>query len=227
MTCCTTGRLQRKNALARDSQRSKNLSMLLLFLTSFVLLQLCLSDMTVLKLEADEGAFTGERIMRGDASGGEIVALKNEQDVSHIFATSSLCEVQVSNVRYSDGSTEDECTVFIAGENVGEFRSTTEPSTDTDQWNEFYNSGTLGSTVLEKGRHLIMVTVNATDEFGVELDFIELGIDCGEDASQSDSSSASGSSLSVGGILGVLAACITLLAAIISACVTLCCCCCK
>ena len=188
--------------------------MLLSFLTSFVLLQLCLSDMTVLKLEAEEGVFTGEKIMRGDASGGEVVALKNEHVVAHVFPTSSLCEVQVSNVRYSDGSSEDECTVSIAGKNVGEFRSTTESSTDTDKWNEFYDSGTLGSTILGKGQHLIMVRVNATDEFGVELDFIELGIDCGEDATQSDSSSGNGISLSVGGLLGVLAACITLLAAV-------------
>ena len=202
--------------------------MLWLFLTSFVLLQLCLSDMTILKLEAEEGALTGERTVRSDASGGEVVALKNEQDVSHIFSTSSLCEVQVSNVRYSDGSSEDECAVFIAGENVGEFRSTTEPSTSTDKWNEFYNSGTLGSTVLEKGRHLVMVTVNATDEFGVELDFIELSIDCGDDTTQGDSSSENDSALSIGAILGVifgiLAGFFTLLAAIITACIKCCCC---
>lgn len=165
--------------------------MLLLFLTSLSLLQLCLSDTTVLKLEAEEGAFTGQRTMRSEASGGEAVALKDEQTVSHILSTSSLCEVQVSNVRYSNASRADVCTVFVGGENVGEFRSTTEPSTSTDLWNEFYNSGTLGSTLVEMGRHLVMMTVMATDELGVELDFIELSIDCGESSGEEDASSRS------------------------------------
>ena len=190
--------------------------MLMLFLTSFVLLQLCFSDMTVLKLEAEKGAFTGERNKRSDASEGEVVTLKDEQTVSHIFSTLSLCKVQVSNVRYSDGSSADVCTVSIGGEDVGKFRSTAEPSTSTDLWNNFYNSGTLGSTFVETGRHLIMITVMATDELGVELDFIELIVDCAEGSAEEEASSRSD--------FVPYSSFITLLAAIISACATSCYC---
>lgn len=191
----------------------KDYKMLMLFLTFFVLLQLCPSDanLILLKLEAEEGALTGDTRMRSAASGGEVAVLKDGQKMSHIFSIESACEVQVSNVRYFDGSHADVCTVLLGSNNVGEFRTTT-----TDQWNEFYNSGTVGSTSLEMGQHLVTVKVNATDEFGVELDYVELSIDCGKGATGGDSASKDNSGLSIGAIVGIVTACITLLAAVIS-----------
>ena len=200
--------------------------MLMLFLTSFALLQLCPSDVIALALEAEDGVFTGNATVRSAASGGLTVLVQDKQDVLQMFSTTSSCEVQVSNVRYSDGSSADVCTVFVDGENVGEFRTTTaEQSTGTDRWNEFYNSGTIGSTSLQMGQHLVRVTVNATDEFGVELDFFELNIDCDE-ATEGDSNSDD-SGLSVEQIVGITLGVIFLVFAIISFCVTGCCCCCK
>ena len=198
----------------QSGKNEKAFKMLMVFLTLFVLLQLCPSDANtmVLKLEAEEGAFTGDTMMRSAASGGEVVVLKDGQEVSHIFSTESTCQVQVSNIRYSDGSSADICMVFVGNKNIGEFHTTS-----TDQWNTFYNSGTIGSTSLEMGQHLLTVKVNATDEFGVELDYMEVSIDCEEVATPGDSAPQGDFGLSGGEIAGIVTACITLLAAVISA----------
>ena len=204
----------------------KDYKMLMLFLTFFVLLQLCPSDanVMVLRLEAEEGAHAGNTRVRNAASGGEVVVVRDGEEVSHIFSIESACQVQVSNVRYSDESGADVCTVFLGRKNVGEFRTTT-----TNRPNEFFNSGTIGSTSLEMGQHLVMVKVNATDEFGVEVDYMELNFvsDCGEVSTEGDSASEDNSGLSGGAIAGIVAACITLLAAVISSCGGCCYCCCK
>ena len=183
--------------------------MLLLFLTTFALMQFRLSNVFALILEAEDGVFTGNATMRSAASGGAAVLVKDKQDVLQMFSTTSSCNVQISNIRYSDGSSADVCTVFINGKNIGEFRTTTEPCTSTDQWNEFYNSGTIGSTLLQMmGQHLVRVTVNATDEFGVELDVFELSIDC-DRATEGDSNS-NDSGLTVEEIAGIAAGGFTL-----------------
>ena len=105
---------------------------------------------------------------------------------------------------------------FYRRRSVGEFRSTTEPPISKEPWNEFHNSGSLGSTFQEMGRHLVTVTVMATDGLGMELDFIELSTDCGEGSAEDDSGSRSD--------FVCYSNFITLLAAIISVCVTNCCC---
>ena len=175
--------------------------MLLLFLTTFALMQFCPSNVCALILEAEDGVFTGNATMRSAASGGAAVLVKDKQDVLKMFSTNSSCDVQIANIRYSDGSSADVCTVFIDGKNIGGFRTTTEPSTCRNQWNEFYNSGTIGSTILQMGQHLVRVTVNATDDFGVELDFFELSIDC-DRATEGDSNS-NNSGLSVEAMAGI------------------------
>ena len=202
--------------------------MLILVLTLSALLQLCSSNPSILKLEAEEGVFTGDMVMRSAASGGKTVVVKDDQYVSLIFSMTSTCQVQVSNIRYSDGSGADICTVFIDGESIGQFLSTTEPSTSTHQWNKFYNSGTIGSTSLEMGQHLVKVTVSATDTFGVELDIIELSNHCGgftteETVTTEGDSNSNDSDVATGAGLGTAAAVLTLIAALIGCC-TACCC---
>ena len=169
--------------------------------------------------------FTGNATMRSAASGGAAVLVKDKHDVLQMLSTNSSCDVQIANIRYSDGSSADVCTVFIDGKYIGEFHTTTEPSTSTDQWNKFYNSGTIGSTSIQVGQHLVRVTVNATDEFGVELDVFELNIDC--DRTTEGDSNSNDSGLPVIAIVGITVVCFFFVILIITFCVTSYCCCCE
>jgi len=180
------------------------------------------SSRTVL-LEAEKGNTTGERKYRDSASNGESIYLTDGEYTSISFSTNTECTTVVLNVRYSEGSAVDTATVSIDGQVIGSFR-TTASSHSTDPWNDFYDSGQVGGeTTLAAGEHTVKIAVSTTDEYGMEVDYIQLRTICenitrvNEDLSpptgtEEQSKGTEHNSLSVGGIIGIV---LTALAVII------------
>ena len=141
-----------------------------------------------LLLEAEGGATTGEVRMRGSASNGASIYLSHGEYTSNSFTTPTECSVTVLNVRYSEGSTVDTATVSIDGRVIGSFR-TTVSSSSADPWNDFYDSGQVGGeTTLAAGEHTVKITVSTTDEYGMEVDYVQLRTTC--DGANYDSNTA-------------------------------------
>ena len=183
---------------------------------------LATSPDTVL-LEAEQGKSTGELRYRESASNGESVYLNHGEYISVSFKTYAQCTAIVLNVRYSEGSAVDTATVSIDGKVIGRFRTTT-TSHSTDPWNDFYDSGNVGSEItLKAGEHTVKITVSTIDEYGMEVDYIQLKTTCknatdeNEDVSSQMGTDAGNepNSLSVGWItaitLSVIALALTVL----------------
>ena len=135
------------------------------------------SDKTLV-LEAEGGATTGEVKRRESASNGASIYLNNGEYVSYGFNTTEECSIVTLNVRYSEGSTVDTATISIDGQDIGSFRTTVR-SNGPDPWNEFYDSGQIGDeATLAAGEHTLRVSVSTTDEYGMEVDYIQLRTTC-------------------------------------------------
>ena len=72
----------------------------------------------------------------------------------------------------------DTATVSFDGKDIGSFR-TTSSSSNADPWNDFYDSGQVGDeTTLAEGDHTVKISVSTTDEYGMEVDYIQLRTTC-------------------------------------------------
>ena len=168
-----------------------------------------------LLLEAEKSNTTGELKYRDSASNGESIYLTHGKHISISFWTYTECTAIVLNVRYSEGSAVDTATVSIDGQVTGSFRTTTS-SHSTDPWNDFYDSGQVGGeTTLAAGEHTVKISVSTTDEYGMEVDYIQLRSTCenitrvNEDLSpqtgtEEQSKGTEHNSLSVGWITGIV-----------------------
>lgn len=177
-----------------------------------------------LRLEAEEGTTTGDLRWRSSASNEAAIYLNHGESTSNSFDTRAVCSVEVINVRYSEGSAVDTVTVSINGQNIGSFR-TSASSNSVDPWNDFHNSGRVGArTTLAAGTHTVMVTVSAIDEYGMEVDYIQLDTSCENTIEEPSAPTGSDSepedneprSLTVGEITGIIMAIIALIGLMIA-----------
>lgn len=158
-----------------------------------------------LRLEAEEGTTTGELRWRESASKKAAIYLNNGEHTSNLFNTETECCVRVLNVRHSEGSIVDIVTVLIDEQNMGTFR-TTASSNSEDPWNIFHDSGQVGGkSTVTAGEHTVKVTVSAIDEYGMEVDYIELSVRC-ENTNEDCNGPDDHSSLTVGEIIGIVLA---------------------
>ena len=99
--------------------------------------------------------------------------MKNDKSISFYFCLRTNTSVTVSDLRYSNGNRPDVCSVYLNEIEVGIVITDT-PSTKGDNWNIFFSSNGIGSSVLGKGWHILKILVHGSD--GVELDSITLDI---------------------------------------------------
>ncbi|KAK3579227.1 hypothetical protein CHS0354_033296 [Potamilus streckersoni] len=139
-------------------------------------------------LEAENAAFfEGKQVIpRSDASGQATLKIYKGQAVSIEFCLTKHSEIEVQNVWYSNDGESDLITVTVDNKGLG--KVVTEPlNKDGEGWNIFRPSGPLGSIVyLSEGRHQISFYVEKGDEYGVEIDKIELLLHNGKEENSLD-----------------------------------------
>ena len=139
------------------------------------------SDATHLILVAADGRTTGRQMQRSNALHQyTILLIKPGQDVQFEFSTND-CNATVSDIRYSNGgSGSDVCTVSIDEIVVGTFTTSVQRLPESyDPWNDFVTTGQVGSaTVLCGGSHTLQVTATRVDPYGMEMDYVQLSLEC-------------------------------------------------
>ena len=139
------------------------------------------SDATQLILVAADGRTTGRQMQRSNALHQyTILLIKPGQDVQFEFSTND-CNATVSDIRYSNGgSGSDVCTVSIDEIVVGTFTTSVQRLPESyDPWNDFVTTGQIGSaTVFSGGSHTLQVTATRVDPYGMELDYVQLSLEC-------------------------------------------------
>ena len=147
----------------------------------------------VLSLEAETGIYPSQRRMqRSAASNQATVLLYQGNQVRVSFPLISQCQVQVKNVAYTNDGPSDTITVLLDGTTtIGSFH-TTAHSNHGHYWNVPVNSGVLGTPVeLSSGSHTISIRAMAADQYGVEIDKVDLDLNCSLDHPQCFNLSAS------------------------------------
>ena len=147
----------------------------------------------VLSLEAETGIYPSQRRMqRSAASNQATVLLYQGNQVRVSFPLISQCQVQVKNVAYTNDGPSDTITVLLDGTTtIGSFH-TTAHSNHGHYWNVPINSGVLGTPVeLSSGSHTISIRAMASDQYGVEIDKVDLDLNCSLDHPQCFNLSAS------------------------------------
>ncbi|KAL3877039.1 hypothetical protein ACJMK2_034795 [Sinanodonta woodiana] len=134
-------------------------------------------------LEAENAVFfEGKQVIpRSEASGQATLKMNKGQTVSIEFCMMTLSEIEVQNVWYSNDGESDLITVTVDNTKLGEVL--TEPLYKNGAgWNIFNPSGSLGSIIyLSEGRHQLSLYIEKGDEYGVEIDKIELFIHNGKE----------------------------------------------
>ncbi|XP_046557835.1 uncharacterized protein LOC124267048 [Haliotis rubra] len=86
----------------------------------------------------------------------------------------SPVDVIIHDLVYSNDGGSDVISVTIDSDVIGTV-NTTDESGNGHLWNVFHHSGYVGKGGYSGGRHSLSITVTDSDEYGVELDTIEVG----------------------------------------------------
>ncbi|KAL3877036.1 hypothetical protein ACJMK2_034792 [Sinanodonta woodiana] len=127
-------------------------------------------------LEAENAVhFEGKQVAsRSNASGQTTLKMYNRQTVSIEFCLTMDTETEVQNVWYSNDGESDLITVTVDNITLGEVLTQKEYK-GGEAWDIFKPSGPFSSSVyLSGGKHLLILSVKNGDEYGVEIDKIEL-----------------------------------------------------
>ncbi|KAL3877040.1 hypothetical protein ACJMK2_034796 [Sinanodonta woodiana] len=134
-------------------------------------------------LEAENAVFfEGKQVIpRSEASGQATLKMKKGQTVSIEFCLMMHSEIEVHNVWYSNDGESDLITITVDNKKMGEVL--TEPLyKDGAGWNIFKPSETLDHFIyLSEGRHQLSLYIEKGDEYGVEIDKIELFLHNGKE----------------------------------------------
>ena len=173
--------------------------------------------------EAERGVCFGQckQMARSTASDGMTVLIRLGDELHHTMEIKSNCSVSVGNVRYStDGPFTDTVNISLANTEVGYFNSTSRKG-EGHLWNVFKDSGPVGQHLMLQSGSYDLVLFLSVDDLGVEIDKTSLNFNCdgnpGEiesiDPTTTDTTGTTDGSLSVGAIIGIVAAVAPLLGA--------------
>lgn len=92
------------------------------------------------------------------------------------FDIASDATVEVVDVRYSNDGDFDDIALYLDGQRLGDFKTQTHYAWG-NLWNIFRSSGPIGiPQYLRAGEHTITLSVENSDEYGVEIDYIRLNV---------------------------------------------------
>lgn len=126
-------------------------------------------------------------IPRGNASGGFTLRFnRTNQNVTIKFSTKSQCLVQIQNITYMNDGRSDTICAYLLPEGNAEITEMgcflTVQHTDWGKlWNTTEYSGKIGKSAIDTsfaGHHRIMLKINHTDDYGVEIDCLKLQLAC-------------------------------------------------
>lgn len=150
--------------------------------TTFILLiryMSCLYTCTLI-LEAENG-ISIETMQRSRASGGLTVLLKENSSIVYQLnfdKNENSCSIQLVSVTYSNDGLGDEIQVSLNNTSLGSFR-TKAYSSNGYGWNLFKTSSGFSKKVpLLSSYYTLKIHALATDEYGVEIDKLSLGLAC-------------------------------------------------
>ncbi|KAL3877037.1 hypothetical protein ACJMK2_034793 [Sinanodonta woodiana] len=127
-------------------------------------------------LEAENAVFfEGKHVSsRTNASGHATLKMYKGQTASFEFCLTTDSEIEVKKVWYSNDGESDLITGPVDNKTMGEVLTQKHHKLGA-AWNIFKPSGPLCCSIyLLEGKHLLSVSVNKGDEYGVEIDTIEL-----------------------------------------------------
>lgn len=129
-------------------------------------------------LEAEAGT-GGKENYRSRASGGvSVTLLENEAIVHSIRPTTGPCTIKLESVTYSNDGHEDTIHITANETLLGSF-ITYSSSGNGDYWNIFRTeTDFLNKIPILDALYLIKIEAIKTDTYGVEIDMIELMLDC-------------------------------------------------
>ena len=139
----------------------------------------------VLELEAENGDRTNSAklMYRSAASGGFTVLLTETDDDLDLYfeiVMGSDCLVVINNVAYSNDGEADTVKLSVNGSSLGTFR-TYAASNYGHNWNEIRNTGPFGTSIgVTVGTYVLNVKALVVDSYGVEIDKVELAVQCSE-----------------------------------------------
>jgi len=92
------------------------------------------------------------------------------------FDIASDATVDVLDVRYSNDGDFDDIAISLDGQRLGDFKTQTHYAWG-NLWNIFRSSGPIGGhQYLRGGAHTITLSVENSDIYGVEIDYIRLNV---------------------------------------------------
>lgn len=119
-----------------------------------------------------------DRIMwRGRGSMKRTLLLYEEEYVDIAFCLSALTKVTVTNIRYSNDGLADHIVLLMDNQTVADFE-TVHKTNWGHMWNVFSETGPVTSPMLlSPGYHSLRVWVHLSDNYGTELDSLQLQLE--------------------------------------------------
>jgi Ca2+-binding RTX toxin-like protein len=131
-----------------------------------------------MSVEGESGAGQTESPSRSNAFGGKTARFTTNGQIGTISVDLALTTDYQVKVRYSNDGSADSIHLALDGVPLGNpfVTQDTRPSGGTpgSGWNEFAWIGPLGTFALTAGHHVLTVTVDNTDPYGVEVDLVSL-----------------------------------------------------
>ncbi|KAH3863189.1 hypothetical protein DPMN_026169 [Dreissena polymorpha] len=113
---------------------------------------------------------------RPNAEDQATIWLFDGEELKINFALSSNAILEVVDVRYSNDGDDDVLSVGLNGKELGQFK-TSSLSGWGNLWDYFQSSGPIGGQQsLEAGSHSLSLKVEASDKYGVEIDYIRISV---------------------------------------------------
>ncbi|XP_052268258.1 uncharacterized protein LOC127869641 [Dreissena polymorpha] len=113
---------------------------------------------------------------RTNAEDQTTIWLFDGEELKIKFDLPSQASLEVMDVRYSNDGDHDVCSVGLDGRELGQFKTSSYYGWG-DLWNNFKSSGPIGGQqFLEAGSHSLSLTMLASDEYGVEVDYIRISV---------------------------------------------------
>ena len=133
-------------------------------------------------IEAQHGySTTAQQIYRSAATSGIAVLIKENGYLFINFRVlhNDTCTMRISNVRYSNDGLSDTVEIYLNGSKIGEIHSRAK-SGNGELWNVFLSTGPVGNINIQatEGIYQLRLYVIAADEYGIEIDSINVNIQC-------------------------------------------------
>ncbi|ESO85405.1 hypothetical protein LOTGIDRAFT_154901 [Lottia gigantea] len=117
---------------------------------------------------------------RSEASNQQTLQLSEDDKATYEFCLTESALVKVKNIRYSNDGGTDRIDVIVNDDTIGSFQTTGEAN-NGQNWNVFRSSGEVGQSQMNSGRHKLYVKVDTADQYGVEIDNIQLEVNNNDD----------------------------------------------